>query len=183
MAQFTRREDAAAFEELVRRWDRRVLGFLAKASGDREAAKDMRQEVFLRVYRHGATYNPEFAFSTWLYRIAGNVLRTWQTRRGRLRAIEWPESPDTDMKDPSPGPMALAERSELRELMRAAARTLSLDDRELILLRLDAGMTYREIAAIQETPEPTVKSRFYAALARLRAALYEAVPIDGSLNS
>ena len=72
MAAYTRTGDPGAFEHLVRRWDDRVFGFLAKATGDLEAAKDLRQEVFIRLYRHGASYDPQFAFTTWFFRIFSN---------------------------------------------------------------------------------------------------------------
>jgi RNA polymerase sigma-70 factor (ECF subfamily) len=184
MVRFGREGDHAAFEELVRLWDHKLLGFLAKATGDFEAAEDLRQEVFVRVYRHGATYRPEYAFSTWLYRITGNVLKTWQARRGRRGMVErrgWEVL--RERADGAPGPGLQAQYAETVEGVRRAVAALSPEARELILLRLDLGLTYREIGEIQNAPEQTVKSRFYAALSRLRAALETAEAVKRSSES
>ncbi len=172
MTQFGHEGDLTAFEALMHHWDARILGFLAKATGDFEAAKDLRQEVFVRGYRHGATYRPEYAFSTWLFRIAGNVLKTWQTKQGRRSTFECTAEVILDERaDETPGPRLRAQHAETAEAVRRAISALSMDERELVLLRLDLGLTYREIGEIQNAPEPTVKSRFYAVLSRLRAAL------------
>ena len=87
MIRIGRRRDRGAFEELARRWDGRVLAYLAKSCGDLDAAEDLRQEAFVRLWRHGGRYDPRFAFSTWLFRVVGNVLRTWRAAQGRRDAM------------------------------------------------------------------------------------------------
>ncbi len=176
MKRLKRRRDDGAFETLVRRWDARVLAFLTKASGDREAAKDLRQEVFIRLYRHGATYNPEYSFATWLFQIASNVLSTWQAKEARGLRQLWKfgeEAGRTPLVDPGPGPRELAALDELNGRIEEATKQFTLKERQLLLLRLDLELSYPEIADIMGAPETTVKSRFYATVKRLRSEIQE----------
>lgn len=131
----------------------------------------MRQEVFLRVWKYAATYNEEYAFSTWLYRIAHNVLHTWRAKaNGRhtypLDAEEcrW-EAPNSYRPDAS------AINSEIDSRVRNAIDGFQVDDREMLLMRLQAELSYREIGEVLGIPETTVKSRVYKLMAQLREQL------------
>lgn len=170
---FGRRRELTAYEALVARWDHRVLAFLVKSTGDYEAAQDLRQEVFVRLFRYAGTYKPEFAFTTWFFRIVRNVLSTWRTKESkRLRLIER----DADMPrivDLRPTPRARAEESESYGVVRDAIERLAPDEREVLLLRFELGLSYREIGEIQDTPETTVKSRVYKLLGALKQSLTE----------
>jgi RNA polymerase sigma-70 factor (ECF subfamily) len=163
--------DRAAFDVLVQRWDRRVFAYLAKASRNPESASDMRQEVFLRVWKYAAGYNDDYAFSTWLYRIAHNVLHTWRAKTNGHQAQpfekqdgHW-EAPDVYRPDTS------AMASEIDRRVREALDEFDVDDRELLLMRLQAEMAYREIGEVLGIPETTAKSRAYKLMARLRESL------------
>lgn len=180
MLRFSRWRDESAFEHLVRRWEGPVFSYLAKAAGNWHAAGDLRQEVFIRVYRYGRTYNPDYKFTTWLFRIASNVLSTWRKKRRRGGVLDWfrrNEDEASDIADASPGPREFAARVEAREKIDDAVAKLDDADRELLLLRLDLELSYREIGKILDMPETTVKSRFYKLLERLRKAL-ESAGID-----
>lgn len=164
--------DREAFDQLLERWDRRVLGFLAKACGDLEAAEDLRQEVFLRVYRHAKQYDPRFAFSTWLFRIASNAAGTWRSKEsrptrflGRREEFEGGTIEPTDRKPDAREQLGL---KESRDLVRQAITGLAPRQRELLLMRFDLDMTYREIGEVHGEPETTIKSRIYVLLANLR---------------
>ncbi|MFP6582620.1 MAG: sigma-70 family RNA polymerase sigma factor [Candidatus Hydrogenedentota bacterium] len=91
MHRFVWHNDPKSFEQLVARWDKRVFAFLAKASGNPDEAKDLRQEVFIRVYKHAATFDSKQKFSTWLFSIVHNVLATWYTKKKRRNLIELPQ--------------------------------------------------------------------------------------------
>lgn len=171
MGAFTLRGDRAAFEALLRRWDRRIYAYLARASGDPDAAEDLRQEVFVRVFRHAGSYNPRFAFSTWLYKIAANVLSTWKVRRARREVpldLTGNGGAYPEPRDPAPDPRQRAAAAQAANGVRRAIDGLDVAERELLLLRFEMDMSYREIAEIHDAPETTIKSRIYKLLERLR---------------
>ena len=181
MRRLKRCRDDGAFETLVLRWDARVLAFLAKASGDREAAKDLRQEVFIRLYRFGSTYDPEYSFPTWLFQIASNVLSTWHAKEARGLRRLWKfeeEGGRIPLADPGPGPRELAALDELNGRIEEAMKQFTLKERQLLLLRLDLELSYPEIANIMGAPETTVKSRFYSTVKRLRSKIQETEEVD-----
>ena len=171
MIQVGRRQDRGAFEELARRWDGRVLAFLAKSRGDLDAAEDLRQEAFVRLWRHGGRYNPRFAFSTWLFRIVGNALRSWRAAEGRRGAAVVREVETAQPGDVAPNPREALARKESAGRVREALARLTVEERELLLLRFDLDFTYRQIGQILEAPETTVKSRLYKLLGQLRREL------------
>jgi RNA polymerase sigma-70 factor, ECF subfamily len=174
MTRYAREGDSAAFETLMRRWDSRVVGYLAKSCGCVDAAEDIRQEVFLRVYRYGKNYDPQYEFSTWLYRIATNALRTWLTTNGNRRrafSLDEENSAIGEPPDPSSGPCERAAQNESARYLRGAIARIEPEERELLLLRFDLEMNYREIGEVLGMPETTVKSKTYRILERLREML------------
>jgi RNA polymerase sigma-70 factor (ECF subfamily) len=164
-------QDRAAFDALVQRWDRRVFAFLAKAGGDVEAAADMRQEVFLRVWKYAASYNDSYAVSTWLYRIAHNVLHTWRAKRNGSYTFPLSDQEDTFEAPGSYRPDHSAITSEIDRRVRAAIDGFDVNDRELLLMRIQSEMPYREIGEVLGIPETTAKSRSYKLMAKLREQL------------
>jgi RNA polymerase sigma-70 factor, ECF subfamily len=160
------RGDAAAFEELVCRWQAPIARFLAHQVGRTELVADLCQEVFLRVFRAGSRYRATGAFSTWLYQIALNVARDAGRRQRRQ-----PE-PLNDHEPAEPGQSeAYCEQKEMAEAVAAALAELPPAQREVLVLRHYEGMNFEEIARVLGTPASTLKSRFAAALERLRIRL------------
>ena len=185
MLRFSRWGDESAFEHLVRRWEGPVFSYLAKAAGNWHAAGDLRQEVFIRVYRYGRTYNPDYKFTTWLFRIASNVLSTWRRKQRRGGMLDWFRrngDEALDVADAAAGPRDFAARDEARGKIDDAVAQLDAGDRELLLLRLDLELTYREIGEILDMPETTAKSRFYKLLERLRKSLERAGIDPGTVS-
>jgi RNA polymerase sigma-70 factor (ECF subfamily) len=141
-----------------------------------DTAEDLRQEVFVRVYRYARTYNPDFAFSTWLFRIATNALNTWRSGQNRRDTYEVPSAGEDEALEPidfSPNPREAAVLGETVDRVREVIERLPVVERELLLLRLDLDFSYREIGEVQDVPETTVKSRFYNLMVRLRRELKE----------
>lgn len=157
--------DARAFEALVRRWEGPVARFLARYQGDPGAVADATQEVFLRVYRAGPSYQPRTTFSTWLFQIALNVARDAARRRRPQPSL--PEHLMTEEGDPA---VAVAERETAAAVDRALA-DLPEPLRLVLVLRLYQGMSFAEISRLCGVPASTLKSRFAAALDRLRQSL------------
>ena len=173
MSRFVWHNDRESYEELVARWDQRLYSFLVKASSDVEAAKDLRQEVFIRVFKYSTTFDPEQSFPVWLFQIARNALASWYAKNNRTRQREIPESYGAmfSIADPSKGPSADAIASEKKYLMEQVLSRFTPQERELLLLRMELDLNYREIGEILDTPETTVKSRVYSLLGRIRKEL------------
>ena len=128
--------------------------------------QDLCQEVFLRVYQSGPRYRETGTFPGWLFRIALNVARD----AGRRRRVPAPLL-DAEPVDPSAPAETVCRRRELADLMARAAAKLPEPLRIVLALRHDEELSFEEIARLMGTPASTVKSRFAAALARLRARL------------
>jgi RNA polymerase sigma-70 factor (ECF subfamily) len=159
--------DAAAFEALVRRWQQPVARFLFRLVGRPEPVKDLCQEVFLRVYLAGPRYRPSAAFSTWLYRIALNVTRDAARRRRR----EPLSLSDHEVEDRSTPAEAAYQQEELAHIVAQAVADLPEPLRTTLVLHHYEGMNFEEMARLTGTPASTLKSRFAAALRRLRKEL------------
>jgi RNA polymerase sigma-70 factor (ECF subfamily) len=161
--------DGAAFAALVRRWEQPMARFLAHLAGRAEAVDDLVQEVFLRVYHAGGRYRETGAFSTWLYQIALNVARDAGRRRRR------DPLPLADAEPPacSPPPERLCEQQELAEIVGQAMAELPEPLRLVLVLRHYEEMSFEEMARLTGTPASTLKSRFTAALERLRRRLHQ----------
>jgi RNA polymerase sigma-70 factor, ECF subfamily len=160
------RGDEDAFAALVRRWQAPVARFLARLAGRPDLVPDLCQEVFLRVYLARARYREAGAFSTWLYRIALNVGRDALRRRRDPQPL-----PEAGPPDPDAAAEARCEQEELARAVTDALAELPGPLREVLVLRHYEGMSFEEIARLLGAPASTLKSRFTAALGRLRVRL------------
>lgn len=172
--------NAAAFEELVRRYQSRLRTILENMVGRGDHAEDLVQEVFLRVFRARGTYTPDAKFSTWLFTIAHNVARN--ARRSKSRRKEVHVTADSQVMTANPlEQMATAasgqlptrqlDRAERAEMVRLAMETLNERQRMAVLLSKFEGMSYADIAATMELSTPAVKSLLTRARSNLRLVL------------
>jgi RNA polymerase sigma-70 factor (ECF subfamily) len=161
--------DEDAFADLVRRWQAPVARFLARLAGRADLVPDLCQEVFLRVYLARARYREAGAFATWLYRIALNV------GRDALRRHRRDPRPLAEADPPAAPGLAEAhcEQQELADAVTAALAELPAPLREVLVLRHYEGLSFEEIARLLGAPASTLKSRFAAALGRLRVRLQQ----------
>ena len=159
--------DSRAFDELVRRYDQRLLNFVYRTIGDRERGEDLVQETFVRVYRHLHRFDQSKKFSTWIYTIASNLAKNELRNRSRNplvlfqtlkknwdadhRPLEWE---DTQYK-----PDDLFRKRHLRAQGEKAVSQLPEHHRVVFVLREMEGKTYEEIADITNCNLGTVKSR------------------------
>jgi len=172
--------DAGAFELLMRRHRATVFTFLARLTGDRPRAEDLLQETWLRVVAAAPRWEPRARFRTWLYAVARN-LATDEARRAVFRRTEPLDDPPGEapplserLPSPEPGPERAAESAELRPRLLEALAALPAEQREVFLLREQAGVPFAEIAEITGVPVPTVKSRMRYALEGLQRRLLQA---------
>ncbi|MBE0548607.1 MAG: sigma-70 family RNA polymerase sigma factor [Rubrivivax sp.] len=164
--------DQSAYGVLVRRHQDRIYRHLLNLTGSREEALELAQEVFIKAWQALPTWRPDAQFHTWVYRIASNAALDILRRRKVVRFV--PLEDDYDAPVDQPGPEAqLQARQSLRRLDASLAR-LSLEQREIVLLREVEGLSYDELATTLGIDVGTVKSR----LARARAAL--AALFDGT---
>jgi RNA polymerase sigma-70 factor (ECF subfamily) len=155
------------FQELVERYEGRMVNFIQRSIGDRDRAQDLAQEVFVRVYRHIRRFDTSKKFSTWIYTIASNLAKNELRNRSRNPLVLFQtltSSWDDDhrplqFEDSSMRPDDLFRKRHLQELVERAADELPEHHREVFILREIEGKTYEEIAEITNTQLGTVKSR------------------------
>ena len=170
------REDG--FEELVRRYQRPIAAYVYRLVGDYDAALDLTQEVFIKVYASLTRYSPEYKFSTWIYRIAHNAAVDY-LRRCSSRAVEELDRPASEGKGTfekqlasgALSPEQESERAERRAEIEEIVRGLPAAYRELIELRHAHDLSYEEIAEVTELPLGTVKNRIFRAREAMRQKL------------
>ena len=176
-----RDDDAAAFEELVEKYQSRLVGILRHLVSNKDQAEDLAQEVFLRVYRARKRYVPMAKFSTWLFTITHNVASTALSKRARRKEVNLTNSPsgtmpvrplDTMAKEKSAlMPARQVARDEMAEMMRSAIEQLGDRQRMAMLLSKFEGMSYQEIADTMELSTQAVKSLLSRARMRLKTIL------------
>jgi RNA polymerase sigma-70 factor (ECF subfamily) len=155
--------DLTAFDQIVDRYQGQLINFVGRLLNDRNAAEDIVQETFLRVYRNKHRYKEIARFSTWIYTIAGNLART-ELRRRKIRNFfsisqrgegeKDYEIPDSDIDVEKSVEGSLVKEMILREVMK-----LPVYFREVIILRDLQDLSYEEISQILNVPLGTVKSR------------------------
>ncbi len=167
-----RRGSRDAFEELFARHHRKVIHFCYRMTGDQASAEEAAQEVFIRVARGAATYEPTAKFTTWLYTVARrttlNFLRDEKDERSRAAAsdVEDGEGAPSLARVPGPGslnPETMAWSAELSERFRAALRKLPESHRAALVLNRGEGLSYEEVAAVLGVTVQAVKSRIFRA--------------------
>ena len=169
------REDS--FEELVRRYQRPITNYVFRMLGNYDAALDVTQEVFIKVYNSMARYSAEYKFSTWLYKIAHNASIDYLRRNhNNVQSLE-AESEDgtyqVQYESKHLSPEQERERSEWREEIATVVKRLPSGYRELILLRHTQDLSYDEIAEVTNLPLGTVKNRLFRAREMMREIFVE----------
>ena len=135
---------------------------------NRETAEDLVQDVFFRILRYRASYDPAQSFTAWMYQIARNAnVDHAQKRRGEVIGIEEFVERRSEPASPAPGPDETAERGQDLTLLRRAMDLLPPDKREILVLSRFQGMKYEDIAKVLECEVGTVKVRVYRAMRAL----------------
>lgn len=166
------RGDDEAFRELYVRHAELVFNLCLRLAGEREAAADLAQEVFLRVYRHVGRFRGGSTLRTWIYRVAVNHCRSRLARRRPEVSLEARrEREPVEPVAPGPDPEAVAAGAELDRRLERALATLPPAFREAVVLRDLEGLTYEEIAEVLRLPSGTVRSRIARGREALRLAL------------
>jgi RNA polymerase sigma factor (sigma-70 family) len=168
-------DDFAAYDQLVARFKPRLFGFIMQMVKDHALSEDLLQETFIRLWRHRMSYREIARFSTWIYTIAANLVRSEMRKKARVRFVDLEprEAGDRAQELPDKGPQVddiVAGRMTM-EAIRAAMDALPDEFREVIYLREVEELSYDEIVEMLNIPAGTVKSRINRARARLRELL------------
>lgn len=164
---------------LVVRWEQPLFRFSYRILEKTEDARDVCQETFLRILKKADRFEEGARFSTWMYQIALNLCRDHLRRRKRWRLVDQPEEASeraariggSPARFAADSPEQALEERERREIVARALRSLSPEQREVLVLKEFEGLKFREIAEIIGCPESTVKSRMYGGLSALREVL------------
>ena len=181
--------DAAAWEEIVQRYTRRIYNICYRFAGSADDAQDLTQEVFIKMYRTLNSYDVDRgAFMTWVTTVTRNLLvdHFRKTKQDRLTdSLDTTSSDHEDamplgeqIPDRLPAPDSHVQSREARDVVHEALQKLSPELREAVILRDLQDMDYKEIATVLKVPEGTVKSRINrgrAELARLLQRTYRQV--------
>ena len=183
--------DIAAFEELVRRYDHKLLRIAQQVTHSLEDAQDVVQETFLKAYQKLNQFQGASKFSTWLIRIALNEslmkLRKRRYTQEAPRDYENQESENLplDVADWSPDPEQLYGRAELQKILTQALEELPPILRVVFVLRDVEGLSIKETTAILDLQPSAVKARLLRARLQLREKLskYFRQPMPTAHNS
>ncbi|MGE0405975.1 MAG: RNA polymerase sigma factor [Candidatus Korobacteraceae bacterium] len=175
--------DDAAYEYLVVKFRRPILGFLYRMAHNSAVAEELTQEVFLRVYRSRHTYNAEAKFTTWLYRIASNlaVNHARDTKHERGEASVSLNEPDEetgmtlDLADQRPTIEQEMLQRERMQAIRKHVEALPERQRLAVIMHKYQGLDYRQIADMLKLSESATKSLLFRAYETLRQRLAEFV--------
>ena len=155
--------DLDAFEELIRRLQRRVYGFAYHHLRDRDEANDLAQEIFVKLYRNLARFDPERPFEPWFWKLAANATINYRRKR-----VPLPAEPMEEMAAPD-----IASQGHDPALVQALAQ-LDPAYRLPILLHYYADLSLEQVSQSLNMSLPAVKSRLHRARAQLRNSLAEA---------
>jgi RNA polymerase sigma-70 factor (ECF subfamily) len=156
-----------SFEVLVDRYYKVLYNVALRVLHDAEDARDATQSTFLKAYQKLGTFDPEHKFFSWIYRILMNEALNQLQRRRPMEPL------DATIVAPQKGPDEELDASRTSDAIGAALMRVSLDHREVLILRHFLALSYLEISSVLGLPEKTVKSRLFAARRHLGDLLLE----------
>jgi RNA polymerase sigma-70 factor, ECF subfamily len=181
VAEGLKRQEAGLLDELIIRYQHRLLRYLLYLTGNREMAEDLFQEVWMRVLTRGGQFNGKARFETWLFTIARNLVIDHKRKRTMASLDELVETGseedrpiNIEVADNHPTPFDRFSSIEDREHIATALLQLDTLYREVLVLRFHEEMTLDEIAKVTQAPLSTVKSRLYRGLAAIKPKLERA---------
>jgi RNA polymerase sigma-70 factor, ECF subfamily len=190
LVQRFRSGDQRAFKLLVERYQRKVYGVALGMLRDKEEARDVAQEAFVKVYKYLDHFKGDASFYTWLYRITVNICIDVIRKKGSGRGdthVEFDETMAQDHSEANLGalgsklgtnPQKSALRKELSEKIAAAFQEIPEAHRQILLLREIEGMSYEDLARTLNIPKGTVMSRLFHARLKMQKILSSYLELD-----
>jgi RNA polymerase sigma factor (sigma-70 family) len=169
--------DDAAFAQLLRRYERGLYNLAVRMLRDPETARDLTQEVMIRVHGSLPRYDPIYPFSSWIYRVASNLcIDTIRKRKLNTVSLDAPQTIEgeevpREIRDHSSGPDLHLEEKERARLLEETLGKLPPAHRLVLVLRHQRDLSYEEIALALDAPIGTVKARIHRAREEFRRLL------------
>lgn len=167
------------YAEIVSRYQGRLVNFLNRLLRNMEAAHDVAQDVFLKVYNALDRFDPKYKFSTWIFRVAHNqAIDEIRKRRIKWVSLQRRDSSDDseyewEIPDPDASPYRDLRNRERGDAIHLAIDSLPDDYRELVVMRHYGELSYDEIAQLKEMPLGTVKNKLFRGRQMLKDQLTE----------
>lgn len=168
--------DTDAFNPLVLKYEKKIYNLIYHRIRDREIAKDISQEVYLKAFKALPHFKGSSAFYSWIYRIAINCSIDFQRQRNRSKVFTFEELPPNaddvlKMTDAHPSPEKFLEEKELGKIIQKAVRQLPPGQRRVFNLRHRRELAIKEIAVLLNRSEGTIKTHLHHAHRRLQDML------------
>jgi RNA polymerase sigma-70 factor (ECF subfamily) len=165
--------DIRAFERLVSLYQSRVLSLAHRIVGNPDEARDVAQDVFIRLYRFLPQFKPGKKFFTWLYRIVVNASYDFLKKEGRFKMVSLDEVP---IDTPALIQKEESSSGELNQIMEQLVETLSSTQKTVFILREVEELSHKEIARVLGCPQGTVRSHLHYARQHLKHLLEQHYP-------
>ena len=169
--------DVAAFEELVKKYQKSVLNLVYRFTGETTRGEDLTQEVFMRLYRALPGFEAKARFFTYLYKVTLNLCLKEREKDRRRRAYSLEDRGGDDdgrpreIEDPVGSAEDEVERRDTGRIVRAAIQSLPDEQRTAVILHRYQGLSYEELAVTLEISLAAVKSRLHRAKLALKERL------------
>ena len=170
------------FEELIRRYQGKIVNFIYRSTGDYQRSEELAQEAFMRVFRNGKHYDVRYRFSTWVYTISKNLASNELRDRSRnpdsfhIREADWPGEGTFVVEQAhsrSGEPDRVLTNREVHEKLAEAIAKLEPDQRMALVMKEYDGMTYAQIADVFDASPGTIKSWLHRSKRQLARWLKE----------
>jgi RNA polymerase sigma-70 factor, ECF subfamily len=162
--------DDLAFNEIIRRWQKKIISYLLRMVGNHTIATDLAQEVFVKLYQSHQRYRLSNSFHSYLFTIAANLVRNhlrWKSRHSEVTD----NKEINNLSEPSKNPEEILEANEIIQKIQFALNDLPTDLRSTMILFIDHELSYKEIANIHDCTEKTIETRIYRARQLLKKSL------------
>jgi RNA polymerase sigma-70 factor (ECF subfamily) len=182
LVELSAKGNVEAFETLVQAHQKRVYNIALRMTKDPEDAMELSQDALVRAFTAIKKFRGESSFSTWLYRITMNVCTDFLRKRNKAVVVSLEQgaaaagdenSSAVQIPEKGPGPDELAEKKQLKEMVKQAMDLLSVEHRQVLILRDLMDLTYKDIAHTLNVNEGTIKSRINRARDALKQVIIE----------
>jgi len=164
-----------SFENIIKKWQKRILNYFYKNIFNRDDAEELTQELFIKLYNHICDYDKHWKFSTWIYRIAYNMIIDFKRKNKNVSLSFDGESKEEETikqqlkdKNSQADIENLLETTEIQEKVKKTLFLLSENQRNAIILRIYEEKSYEEIAEIMGTSKAAVESLLFRARENLK---------------